>query len=437
MNHIGQAPEAATHNRSAQGLQTVVVPAPGAPVAEIRLLIPYARTGRLPAPVHTLLPACLGTGTAQRSRQAIVERAADIGAELSTVVTAESLLMSLSVLGDHLPEAVELLAEILLSPAYRSDELDLVRARARAAPTADGPRTRLHRALLHRRFGPGPLTLAPPSVDRLQAVTTDELHALHREAIVPDGSVLLVMTDTGPDTDQLHALLADRLAGWTGGPSGLLLPHIAHRTPSCDALHLTDPHTKPAQALVMAISPATPTQEPDHPALHLAQLVLGGYGSSRLMERIRNRHGLTYGVSTTIRETRAGAWLETECAGAPGTADRIARIIEETLHELSQTGPTGDEADRARQYAIGFTRFGIATRTEAASAYAGFVAQGLAPHWLTTYAARLADTSRSDIAEAAARYLTPATATFGSLDTPGTTRSAAEEAAPPGQQDHA
>ncbi|MGW5116444.1 M16 family metallopeptidase [Streptomyces noursei] len=421
MNDTGHRPAAATHDHSAQGLHTVVVPDPGAPVAEIRLLIPYARTGRFPLPVQELLPACLATGTIRRNRQGIVEHAADIGAELSTVVTAESLLLSVSVLAECLPEAVELLAEVLLSPAYRMGELDLVRSRAQARATADGPRTRLHRALLHHRFGPGPLTATPPSTGILQAVTTDDLHALHRDAIVPHGSVLLVMADTGPDTDRLHTLLADRLTGWSGAPSGLVLPPLDHRTPPAHSLNLTDATPDPTRALVMALSPAVPSCSPSHPALHLAQLVLGGYGSSRLMERLRTRRGLVYGVSTTVRDTRAGAWLETECAGAPGTADRITRVIVDTLHELSEAGPTAAETDRARQYALGFARFGLATRAEAASAYAGFVAQGLAPDWLTTYAARLADIRRADITEAAARHLTPTKTTFATLDTPRTT----------------
>ncbi|NEC75522.1 insulinase family protein, partial [Streptomyces rochei] len=103
-----------------------------------------------------------------------------------------------------------------------------------------------------------------------------------------------------------------------------------------------------------------------------AQLVLGGHASSRLTRRLRERHGLAYAVDARIRQNRAGCWLEIDCAGAPGTADRLAEEVTACLAELAATGPTPEETRRARRYAAGFTRFALATRAEEASALAGF-----------------------------------------------------------------
>ncbi|MFD9573799.1 M16 family metallopeptidase [Streptomyces sp. NPDC059982] len=409
------------------GLRVLAVHTPGAPLAELRLVLPYARTGPPgPGDAQELLAACLGTGTTAGgggTRQDIADRAADLGAELSTVVTAESLVMGASVLRPGLGGALELLADLLLRPAYREDELALARWRSAAGTRTPGPRQRLRRALLARAFGAHPLTAAP-AADRPDAAAPDAtapdaaaLHRLHARAVVPGGAVLLVLSGEAPDT--VTALVRRHLDGWTGGPSGLLLPPFARSAPLPGRLALTGPAAAADtdQALVLAAGPAVPEGDPAHAPLHLAQLVLGGYASSLLVRRIRDRHGLAYAVSAGLRGNRAGHWLEVECAGAPGGSGRMAAEVTACLRELAEDGPAPGEVERARAYATGFTRFALATRTEEASALAGFAAAGLPLDWLESYRAALARVTYAQVAEAAARFLDPAGFLVSTLDT--------------------
>lgn len=397
------------------GLRVVAVHAPGAPLAELRLVLPYARTAPHLAAAQEALAGCLGTGTTagDGTRQDVADRAADLGAELSSVVTAESLVMAASVLRAGLPGALDLLADLLLRPAYREPELALVQARTAAAPRTPGPRQRLRRALLGRAFGSHPL-IDPPGPRT--APGTGDLYALHDRAVVPAGAVLLVMSGGAPDA--VTDLVRERLAGWEGGASGLVLPPFARRTPLPGRIAVPG-GAVPAgsgQALVLTAGPAVPATGPGHAPLHLAQLALGGYASSLLHRRIRDRHGLAYAVSAQLRGNRAGDWLEIECAGAPGTAGRIADEVTGCLRDLAEHGPGRAEFDRARAYAAGFTRFALATRTEEASALAGFAAAGLPLDWLEDYRDALADVTLGQVAEAAARFLDPADALVATLD---------------------
>ncbi|WP_097866487.1 M16 family metallopeptidase, partial [Streptomyces sp. rh34] len=384
------------------GLRVLATHAPGAPLAELRLVIPYARTEPGLAAAQELLAACLGTGSRDRTRQEIADRAADLGAEISTVVTAESLILSVSVLAPGLPGALDLLAELLVRPRYEAGEVALAQRRAAAAPRAPASRVRLRRAALAHGFGPHPLTSrsggTAPLLD-VVSLAPDALGALHTRAVVPGGSSLVVLAGAEPDT--VLRLANERLAPWTGGPSGLTLPRFTRQDPRPGRVGLDvveggggvggDRTARPGdQALVLAVGPAVPTADPEHAPFHLAQLLLGGYASARLGRRIRDRHGLAYAVSARLRENGAGGWLEIECAGAPGSADRISGEITRCLRELAARGPSPAEVDRARAYATGFTRFALATRAEEASALAGFAAAGLEPDWLDGYRDRLA-----------------------------------------------
>ncbi|MFH9134589.1 M16 family metallopeptidase [Streptomyces sp. NPDC017524] len=401
------------------GLRVLATRAPGTPLAELRLVIPYARTEPGLAAAQELLAACLGTGSRDRTRQEIADRAADLGAEFSTVVTAESLILSVSVLAPGLPGALDLLAELLTRPRYEAGEVALAQRRAAAAPRAPASRVRLRRAALAHGFGPHPLSSrsggTAPLLD-VVSLAPGALGALHTRAVVPGGSSLVVLAGDEPET--VLRLAGERLAPWTGGPSGLTLPRFTRQDPRPGRVGLdvveggggSDGVGRTAdtgdQALVLAVGPAVPTADPDHAPFHLAQLLLGGYASARLGRRIRDRYGLAYAVSARVRENGAGGWLEIECAGAPGSADRISGEITGCLRELAARGPSPAEVDRARAYATGFTRFALATRAEEASALAGFAAAGLEPDWLDGYRDRLAAVTPAQVA-AAARRLDP------------------------------
>ncbi|PCG87883.1 peptidase M16 [Streptomyces sp. WZ.A104] len=411
------------------GLRVLAAHAPGAPLAELRLVIPYARTEPGLAGAQELLAACLGTGSRDRTRQEIADRAADLGAEFSTVVTAESLILSVSVLAPGLPGALDLLAELLLRPRYEEGEVALAQRRAAAAPRAPAPRVRLRRAALAHGFGPHPLSSESGGTAPLLDVVSllpDDLLALHARAVVPDGSSLVVLA--GEEPDAVLRMADERLAPWSGGPSGLVLPPFAHLVPRPGRVSLTETETEKGrwtgtrsgadgggrgddtageQALVLTVGPAVPTADPLHAPFHLAQLLLGGYASARLARQVRDRHGLAYAVSARLRENGAGSWLEIECAGAPGGAGRLADEVTRCLRELAEEGPSRTEVDRARAYATGFTRFALATRAEEASALAGFAAAGLEPDWLEGYRARVAAVTPEQVAEAAARHLAP------------------------------
>ncbi|MFJ9775529.1 M16 family metallopeptidase [Kitasatospora sp. NPDC101157] len=394
------------------GLRLVALHTPDAPLAELRLVLPFARTEPALTPAQRALAACLGTGARTAdgrtlTRQAVADRAADLGAELTTVVTAESLVIAVGVLAAGLPGALDLLAGLLVRPHYTDHEIGLAHARQPSPGARPSDRARLRAALMGRAFGDHPLLAPPPPAGPPPRAA--ELHALHQRAVVPAGAVLLITGEADPAA--VAARAREALGAWYGGPSGLLSPPFARAvpTPGRTAVGAADGS---GQALLLTAGPAEPGNAP----LHLAQLVLGGHASSRLAQRLRDRHGLTYAVSATLRETRAGHWLETEAAGAPGTAARLAEEAVRCLADLAAHGPTAAETERARSYALGFTRFALATRAEEATALAGFLAAGLPLDWLDRYRTTLEEVTHSQVIDAASEFLDPDRAAIATLD---------------------
>ena len=152
---------------------------------------------------------------------------------------------------------------------------------------------------------------------------------------------------------------------------------------------------------------AAPPRRPGYAALQLANLVFGGYFSSRWMENIREDKGYTYGAHSGHRVDpgRCGAvGVETDVA-----SDVTAAALLETRYELGRHGRGA--ADRRRRstrparYAIGSLLISLDSQGGLASTLAALAADGLDVDWLRGHPARLEAVTVDEVAAAALRVL--------------------------------
>jgi len=164
------------------------------------------------------------------------------------------------------------------------------------------------------------------------------------------------------------------------------------------------------QSSIRLALPAVGRTHDDHAALQLANMVFGGYFSSRWVENIREDKGYTYGPHSLIEHSVAGSVL---VVAAEVATEVTAPAMLETTYELGRLAslpPEPDELEQARQYALGTLQLGMSTQAGLAaliSTYAGF---GLRLDFLAEHATRLAKVTRDEVAAAAATYLAPAKA---------------------------
>ncbi|MFD7450936.1 M16 family metallopeptidase [Kitasatospora sp. NPDC059827] len=381
------------------GLLVTLLPTHHIPVTDIRLVIPAARTATaLPAAVDVLAAAVLA-GSRRTDRTALADRAADVGAVLNASLTPESLVLSATVLSSGTVTALSLLAEVCTAPAYAAGEVDLARGRLAATTGSPQPAARLERQLLRHRFGEHPLTAEPPTSQELLEVTREDVVRTHHHLVVPQGTTLLVTGDFRPTTVLTAVELA--FGPWTGPPSHAVRPPFpAH--PQAGSFTMHQLHTSESITAVAATSVAL--DHPDLPSLHLLSLALGGMRSSRLVYTLRERTGRVYGVECGLRHTRVGSWLMVRARSAPRTGHRIAADIHRCINTVAISGITEQEAEAARDYAIGYTDLAISNQYSAANAYAGFLMQGIDPTWPSDFSESLRIVRPHDI-NAAGKYL--------------------------------
>jgi predicted Zn-dependent peptidase len=218
----------------------------------------------------------------------------------------------------------------------------------------------------------------------------------------PDGAVLVLVGDFTPSRAVDQAEKA--LAAWTGRPAKPRVPKLP--TPDASPLLVVD-RPGSVQSSFRLATMAVPRTDPDYPALQLANLVFGGYFSSRWVENLREDKGYTYGPHSRIDHQTLGSVLTLDAEVA---TEVTAPSLLETVYELGRIAAlpvSTDEVDAVRQYAIGSLALSTATQTGLAGTLSALSAFGLGLEWIIDHPARLQKVTVDEVSAAAAKYLAP------------------------------
>jgi predicted Zn-dependent peptidase len=386
------------------GLRLLVVRQPAVPMVELRLRIPFGGEDPTHPARAELLAETLFTGTATRSRVQVDTDLALVGGELSAGVDPERLSIGGSALASGLDRLLDVLADVLTAPAYADDEVARERDRLVERITMAGaqPGVIARKALQRRRYGDHPFAHEMPEASDVAAVTPEQVRELHRDSVVPRGSVLVLVGDVDPDATV--GLVTSVLSGWQSSRAAVELSPLPKVTGG-DLLLVHRPGAVQSQLRLSA--QAIPRTDPRYAALQLANLAYGGYFSSRLVENIREDKGYTYHARSSIEFTPSGATLLVD---ADTASEVTAAALWEMRYELGRFGlvpPDESEVEGVRQYAIGSLLTATSSQAGLASQLVALAGLGLGNEWLREHPARLAQVTVDQVAEAALEFFAP------------------------------
>ncbi|HEV3163787.1 MAG TPA: pitrilysin family protein, partial [Isosphaeraceae bacterium] len=150
-------------------------------------------------------------GTQTRSAEALAAAIEDVGGTLDVSSTG----LSLRVRAEDLPLAVELLADLILRPAFPEEALAWTRRRIAAEFESDRDDPAFHAELAFRSlvYGDHPYARDPRgSARQLNRLTRTDVVAHHHRFFTPDNAFLVAVGDLEPA--KLQSLLRTHLKGW-------------------------------------------------------------------------------------------------------------------------------------------------------------------------------------------------------------------------------
>jgi predicted Zn-dependent peptidase len=395
----------------ASGLRVLVVRRPSVPLVEVRLRIPFQPAGAARGATHltraSVLSQTLLSGTAEMSTVDIAAALQEVGGGLSVGVDPDRLLVSGNSLSTGLPRLLEVLADVLTGATYPSPEVAAERDRLadRIEMAASQPAQAARKALLRRLYGGHPYAVQTPEPAEVRAVKPPVLRSLHASRVVPDGALLVLVGDVSParTLDTVEAALD----GWTGSAGVPALKPAPALEPG-PVLLVDRPGS--IQSSVRIGLGAIGRADPRYASLQLANLVFGGYFSSRLVENIREDKGYTYSPHSSITHWAAGSLTVIDADVATEVTAPALLEMGYELGKIAALPPRQDELDQARQYAIGTTQLSLASQGGLAATLITLAAAGLDLDWLYEQPTRLAAVTPDDVHAAALEYLAPASA---------------------------
>ncbi|UMP01726.1 pitrilysin family protein [Amycolatopsis sp. EV170708-02-1] len=386
------------------GLRVLAVRKATVPLVELRVWIPFSGEDKLHPATAEVLAETLLTGTARRDRIEIDADLALIGGDLASGVDPERLVITGTSLADGLPTMLDVLADALTGASYADAEVERERERLieRIAVSRTQPRTIAREALQKHRYGDHPAVREVPQAEDVAVVTPDQVRALHRASVLPRGSVLVIVGDIDPET--VIGDLEKAFGGWASDRSAVRLPALPELA---GGNVLLVPRAGAVQSQIRLSAQTVSRTDPRYPALQLANLVYGGYFSSRLVENIREDKGYTYSAHSGFEFTDQTAVVNVD---ADTATDATAAALMETRYELARLGlvpPTTEEVESVRQYAIGSLVTAASSQGGLAAQLSALAATGLGVEWLAGHPERLAAVTAEDVANAALEFFAP------------------------------
>jgi zinc protease len=353
--------------------------------------------------VTSLMTTLLTDGAGSLTANAFRERQEDAAASVSFSASLDRVGGSLRVLSANREEGFELLRLALTEPRFDSDMIEQRRAQTIAAinQANQRPNAVASRTLMEAEFAGHPYARDPDGTpDELKKITQQNLKQRAAALLLRSG---LVVAAVGDIEEADLARLLDRAFGSLPLGTPPALP--PEWTPPTKARTIVVERPVPQSTVLMAL-PGVQRDDPDwYAALAMNHILGGGGQQSRLFSEVREKRGLAYGASSSLRVYKRAALLVMSTASANERVAEAIRVIKNELARLRLEGPTEQELADAKTYLTG----ALAISLDSSGAIAGLLhsmqIDNLSPDHLTKRAALIAAVKIDDVRRLARRLL--------------------------------
>ncbi|MGH9207042.1 MAG: M16 family metallopeptidase, partial [Acidimicrobiales bacterium] len=281
-------------------------------------------------------------GTPKRSARAIAESVDAVGGDMNAFTTKEYTAFYIRLLSEHVDLGLDLLCDVMWSPAFRPDEVEAERQviLEEIAMRGDEPADLVHECFAAAQFPRHPLgreVVGEPGT--IGAMSSEDIRAFFSHHYRPGNMVVSVAGDL--EHESIAKGIEARFAGSSGGAAPVRHP------PTDDPLTLSVTRRPTEQAHLVLGAPAPSRHDQRRWSLAVLNHALGGGLSSRLFQEIRERRGLAYSVySERVGYDDTGSL----CVYAGTSPERAHQVVGLINHELDRLGEgiTSQELELAK-----------------------------------------------------------------------------------------
>ena len=338
------------------GLRVIVVPRGESPLVTAQLLIknggevdPQEMSG-----LADLTANLLTKGTQSRDATRIAQEIESLGGSLDSFARWDSSFTQVSVMSPKISQAMDILADVVRRPTFKSEEVERLRQQYLDNVTlALGDPGSIARFVVGRVvFGDSPYGHPiTGTADSLTRITAADIQKLHARYYRPDNAILVI----GGDISAKDGLeLGKRYFGDWQKPSAPL-PSISaamDRTNTKTGRVVVIDKPDAGQAAVYLARTGINRKDTDYYRGIVANSVLSGY-SGRLNQEIRIKRGLSYGAISSLDARRDVGPFTASAQTKNETGAVVADLLMGEIGRLSSSPPADPELTPRKAVLIG------------------------------------------------------------------------------------
>lgn len=393
---------------TANGMTVLVLEQHFLPIVEVHALV---KTGSAQDPpdkagLANLVASLLDEGTTTRSSKQLAEQIDFVGGALEVKTSEDFTTASARVLKKDADLGFTLLADILQHPAFHKQEFDRIRTQilGEMASDNDDPGHVAMKAFNQLVFHGHPYRWPLHGTEETVAkITLADVSSFYAKEYVPGQVILTIVGDI--TVDQATGLVQTHFGSWkkTSPPTRNVkkAAPIEKKTVQLIEKDLT-------QSNIVLGHGGISRTNPDFYAVTVMNYILGAGGfSSRLMDSIRDKQGLAYGIMSHFdaRLMPGSFWINLQTR-SESTNQAITGVLAE-LRNIRETPVSDQELAEAKSFLMGSFPLRLDSTAKLAQVLAQVEFYGLGFEYFSQYPKWIERVTKEDVQRVAKQYLDP------------------------------
>jgi predicted Zn-dependent peptidase len=294
-------------------------------------------------------------GTRNRSAQLIAREMDSIGGNLDAFTGKETICFNVKSLANHVPIALDVLADLVLNPVFASNDIERERGviLEEIKIDEDNPDVLVHELFTQSFWKDHPLGKPILGTTKTVAGLNQTKLLDYHSGCFHSGNMIFSAAGN-LEHDQFVQAVTEKFAALQGGEPATELP-----APVSSARILLRNKKALEQVQICLGVPSPPITDENRYSTLILNTVLGGGMSSRLFQTIREERGMAYSVFSDLSPYRDTGTLCVYAGTSAGKALECIQLVMNEFKRLKQEPLTDEELTRAKDQLKGNILMGL------------------------------------------------------------------------------
>ena len=397
-----------TRSVTANGMTVLFLEQHFLPTVEIHALVKVGSAQDPPdkAGLANLTASLLDEGTVSRTSRQIAEQIDFVGGSLGAHAAEDFTTASARVLKKDADLGFALLADMLQHPAFHKQEFERVRTQILGEIVSDDDdpgnvaMKAFHQLIFHGHPYSWP---AHGTEETLNKITVADVQQFHAREYLPNQTILVIVGDL--TQEQASTLVQTHFGSWKKGPPS---PYQLKKPAPIDRKMVQLIEKDLTQSTIVLGHTGISRTNPDYYAITVMNYILGAGGfSSRLMDSIRDKQGLAYGIMSQFdSRLMPGAFFINLQTRTEVTNQAITGVLAE-IKGMRDAPVTDQELSEAKSFIVGSFPLRVDSSAKLANVLAQVELYNLGLDYFTNYPKAIEKVTKDDVLRVAKQYLDP------------------------------